>query len=285
MISRAELQYVNDFARNVPYPGDDYAYDVMEKLKLAFNLYNEKYQDKKYSLILSNGEEINFTILPRNLCHMLGIDYKNLTSLPMEDIKENVLGIAGDESASSYSVLSKVIEKYEEVINNDRVPSNYKILNYYKILIKSSIFTKLSDFTSFNFGCINFNKEEFNNNIPGTFKPNSSKFIFTPSDDALIPYYMMGMTEDSGTNMFVPETLFATPDFLNFFVNQELVVPIQLLINDNQNLSKLIATPEEKLNILKMYRSIIQGYQTNSYINIYNDYETTLRESVLKKRL
>ena len=283
MISKAELQYVNGYARNVPYPGDDYARNVLDKLIKSFNLYQDKYQDKRYSLILSNGEEMEFAILPKNICHMLGIDYKNIISDPMKQTRDTVLNIGPYDATSSFEVLSKIIDRADEVIKNDRLFSNYKLLNYYKILIRCSIFMKLSDFKDFNFGCINFDKETYENIIQRSFGPNSSKFIFTPSDDALIPYYMMGLKKDNESSLYVPETLFATPDFVNFFINQELLVPIQLLINDNEMFSKIISSPEEKLNILKMYREIIRGYQTNSFINIYNDYETTLREMSLKK--
>lgn len=285
MISKTELQYVSGFARNVPYPGNEYAKMVMDKLIEAYNIYEEKYRDKNYSLILSNGEEFEFSILPKNLCHMLGIDYKNIISDPMRIIKEDVLDIGPFEQTSSFDILSRIIERKEEVIKNDSNCHNYKLLNYYKILIKSSIFAKLSDFTSFNFGCINFSKYTFQNSTNKSFAPNSTKLIFTPSDEALIPYFMIGMMPDNGGNVYIPETLFATPDFQNFFINQELVVPIQLLINDKENLSKIVATSEEKLNILKMYRSILQSYKTNSFINIYNDYETVLKNDVIRKKL
>ena len=254
MISKVELQYVNKYARQVPYPGDNYAMDVMDKLIKAFNLYKDKYQDKTYSLILSNGEEFEFAILPKNLCHMLGIDYKNIISEPMLETRENVLDMRFNDQVTSYDLLMKILDKADEVIKNDSIKSNYKLLNYYRILIKCSIFMKLSDFKSFNFGFINFDKMILFNSTEKVFKPNSTKIIFTPSDDALIPYYMMGMVHDNIDNIFIPETLFASPEYVDFFINQELVLPIQLLINDNDNFSKIIATPEEKLNILKMYK-------------------------------
>jgi hypothetical protein len=95
---------------------------------------------------------------------------------------------------------------------------------------------------------------------------------------------MMGLKQDNGTNIYVPETLFAPTDFKSFFMNQELLLPIQMLINDNQILSKNIATAEEKLNLLKLYKSIINTYNTNSTINIYNDYETIIRELIINKK-
>ena len=285
MISNIELNYVTGYARSVPFPGVEYAKMVMDKLANAYNIYEEKYRDKNYSLILSNGEEIQFTILPKNLCHMLGVDYKNIISEPMTGTRENILDIKPYCQTSSFDILSRIIERSDDVIKNDSDYYNYKILNYYRILIKCSIFTKLSDFTSFNFGFINFDKETYENTTNKTFSPNSSKFIFTPSDEALIPYFMMGLKQDIDSKIYIPETLFAAMDFIDFFINQELLLPIQLLINDNQNLSKIIATSSEKLNILKLYKSIIQGYQTNSFINIFNDYETMLKNDIITKKL
>ena len=285
MISNVELNYVAGYARSVPFPGLDYARMVMNKLIQAYNIYEEKYRDKNYSLILSNGEEIEFSILPKNICHMLGVDYKNIISDPMTRTREEVLDINSYSQITSYDVLRRIIERADDVIQNDSNYYNYKLLNYYRILIKSSIFAKLSDFTSFNFGFINFDKNIYENATNKVFNPNSNKFIFTASDEALIPYFMMGLKLDENSNTYVPETLFAATDFIDFFINQELLLPIQLLINDNQNFSKIIATSEEKLNILKLYKSIIQGYQTNSFINIFNDYETVLRNNSMQKKI
>ena len=282
MISNTELQYVSNYARYAPYPGDEYASAVLDKLTQAYNIYESKYRDKNYSLILSNGEEMQFSILPKNLCHMLGIDYKNIISDPMIPVREEVLDISSTESTTSFEVLSRIIERKEEVLKNDSNPDNYRLLNYYRILIKSSVFAKLSNFTSFNFGCINFDKEVYATNANKTFAPSSNKLIFMPSDEALIPYFMIGMTQDNGGQLYVPETLFASTNYIDFFNNQELLVPIQLLINDKETLSKIVATSEEKLNVLKLYRSILQSHHINSFVNIYNDYETVLRNDSLK---
>ena len=48
-----------------------------------------------------------------------------------------------------------------------------------------------------------------------------------------------------------------------------LLLPIQILINDEENLSKNIATNEEKLRLLRLYKSLIEIYKTNSSINIF----------------
>lgn len=149
-------------------------------------------------------------------------------------------------------------------------------------MIKCAIFFKLSNFSDFDFGCINFSKETYENNTGDTFNPQSTKFFFTPSDEAITPYFMMGIkkTED---NIYIPETLFASPEYWKFFLGQELVLPVQILINDQESLLKLQATPEEKINLLNMYNSIIMSYNTGSYINIFNDYQNMLRENKQKR--
>ena len=216
MISKAELQYVNNNAKSAPFPGVDYARMVINRLMVALSIYEDKYRNKNYSLILSNGEEIQFSILPKNLCHMLGIDYKSITSEYMTSTRESVLNLTSSTYLSSYEILSRIISNREEVIANDSQYGNNKLLNYYKILVKSSVFSKLSNFTSFNFGCINFDKETYNAHTGKCFNPMSTKFLFTSSDEALIPYFMIGMTKDNGGDLYVPETLFATPDYIDF---------------------------------------------------------------------
>ena len=283
MISKKELQYVGDYARRVPYPGDDYARSVIEKLSKSMDIFKQKYDGKKYSLILSNGEEFSFEIQGKNLAHLLGVDYKGLTSEYMKPVLENVLGFDINEQLNSYAVLSRIIENGDEVIKNDKDGSN-KILNYYKLMVKTSCFDKLSDFNDFNFGCINFEKEHFENVSGKDFLPSSTKFIFSQNDEALIPYCMMGLKQDNYSDNMIPETFMAPINFSDYLVNQELLLPIQMLINDDQNLSKIIATPEEKIRILNLYKSLIQIYNTNSYINIFNDYETVLRENLVKRK-
>jgi len=96
---------------------------------------------------------------------------------------------------------------------------------------------------------------------------------------------MMGIKkiENETNSVYVPETLFASLEYRKFFLKQELVLPVQILINDKQNLSKLQATNEEKLNLLNIYNSIVTAHNTNSNINIFNDYQNMLRENKQKK--
>lgn len=113
MISNAELQYVNSYARYAPYPGKDYAINVMDSLQEAYNLFMKIYNDKRYSLILSNGEEIDFEIQSKNLCHMLGIDFQNLRSEAMEYTMDEVLGFSSYNKPTSIDLLTRIIDRAE----------------------------------------------------------------------------------------------------------------------------------------------------------------------------
>lgn len=283
MISKAELKYVNKYARHVPYPGNSYAISVIEELSKAFQVYEKDYKSKEYNFIFSNGEEINFQIFTKNLAHLLGIDFKNIISEQMRETCENVLGLCNYEEKNSFDVLKRIIERADEVIKNDSNPKNKKILNYYKVMIKSIAFTKLTKFDQFNFGCINFDKSFYEQKTNTLFTPQSSKLLFTPSNEAITPYFVMGIVPEA-TNIYIPETIIAPENFEDFITNQTLLIPIQVLVSDNFNLNKIKATSEEKLQLLNMYKGMLIQYKTNSFIDIYNDYENILKENQEKTK-
>lgn len=284
MISKQELQYVSNYARDIPFPGEDYAYDVINRISESLLIFKKKYEGKRYSLLLSNGEEICFEIKSKNLAHLLGIDYKTIsTDINMQPLLNNVLEFNNIDKINSYAVLSRIIDNGDLVIENDANNVN-KFLNYYKIMVKTSCFNKLSDFNEFNFGVINFNKDIYENNFGNRFLPNSTKFVFSQNDEALIPYCMMGLKNDNGMDIMIPETFMAPTNFKDFLFQQELVLPIQLLINDDKSLSKLVATSKDKIRILNLYKSLIFQYNTESLVDIFNDYETILRKDCASKR-
>ena len=238
-------------------------------------MFNEVYLDKEFNFTFSNGEEINFELFSRNLAHLLGIDFKNLTSEHMKETVEKILGLVYYDEKNSFNILKKIIERADDVVKNDSNPQNPKIMNYYKSMIKSAIFMRLSQFDKFNFGCINFNKDFYNATGDNSFAPQSTMLLFTQSNEALTPYFMMGIKKEEN-GKYIPETLFAPINFADFFRQQELVLPTQILACTNFELNKMAATNEEKLHLLNLYKSIIGTYGTESYINIFNDYENLL---------
>ena len=134
MVSKKELEYVNLRARQVPFPGKNYACDVMDSLIRSVETYEKNYQGKEYNFIFSNGEEIPFNILDKNLAHLLGIDFKTLSSDAMHSTTEKVLDYRAFQDGGTYKLLKKIIERADEVIKNDSSSNNYRILNYYSIL-------------------------------------------------------------------------------------------------------------------------------------------------------
>ncbi len=192
MISKKELSYVTNLARYAPFPGKDYAIKTMDSLISSYNLFLSDYQNKTHNLIFSNGDEIEFGILDKNIAHLLGIDCTNLKSAPMEETMKNVLGLNQQEYIGTHNILKAIINRAEDVVNNDSNPYNYKILNYYKILIKSIIFSKISNFENFDFGCINFRKPEDSQEKNISYMDGCEKILFTESNEAITPYFMMG---------------------------------------------------------------------------------------------
>lgn len=309
MISKKELGYISGWANRVPYPGDDYAEEAMEKLKQAEKLFKEIYANNKYNITLSNNEEIELEIKEKNLAHMLGIDFKNLSQDLFADFRKNVLDIAPEEYLNSYTLLQRIIENSDKVINYDKTSDYLKILNYYKVSVKSDILFKLGNIADFKFGCINFDKNEFlkNSNVPN-YNSNSTKFLYVPSEEPVSPYFLMGILDSSIVTKnyyqeenndesydeneliiknypYIVETSIAPDNIKPYFQNQEVVIPTQILKDTNKELIKINATPAQKKALLKEYHSIITEYGLNNRINIYSDYLSMLSQEEKTKKL
>lgn len=288
MITKKELDYVSGWANKVPYPGVAYAEKTVEKLKECFKEFNNFYANKKYDITLSNGEEFLFEILDKNLCHILGVDYKNINSEYFDEYREDVLKLYG--SPKSYELLTAIINNLEDVLRYDfdRYDKNGRVLNYYRIMVKCSIFEKLSDFSRFNFGVINMNKDIFERVTGKNISSNSEKFLYVQSNEAQAPYFMMGILKDSEKNSersnvdepysYATETLIAPQNHQDFFNHQMVTIPTQILIIDDKSMDKIEATSAEKIALLNQYKTIINSAHLPNKINIYSDYETMLAE-------
>lgn len=283
MITLNELKYVNAWTSKCPYPGIEYATLAAKKLVESYEDYNEHYLNKGYSVILSSGEQFDFEIYNKNICHMLGIDYKNLTGEYFEKFRSEILGVSS--SIKSYDLLKAIIDNIDEVLKYDE-KTNGKVLNYYKLMIKSSIFEKLTDFSRFNFGVLNFNKDKY----PSTANFKSTKFLYVQSNEIVAPYFMMGILNDTkpgeGTedeNMFAVETLFAPNKPHEFFMSSEAAIPTQIQIDTGEKLIKKEATASEKLALLNQYKLIISTYNLPNNLNISGDYEAILADAASKR--
>jgi len=305
MISKKELGYISGWANKVPFPGNDYAEETMEKLKQAEKLFKEIYANNKYNITLSNNEEIELEIKEKNLAHILGIDFKNLSQDLFADFRKDILDISPEEYLNSYTLLQRIIENSDKVINYDKTSDYLKILNYYKVSVKSDIISKLGNLANFKFGCINFDKNEFlkNANVDH-HNSNSTKYLYVPSEEPVSPYFLMGILPNRSYSQdekidetydeneivinnspYIIETSIAPIDTKSYFQNQEVVIPTQILKDTNKELTKINATPSQKKALLKEYHSIITEYGINNRINIYSDYLSMLSEQEQVKKL
>ena len=278
MITLKEMQFIESWASRIPMPGEDYSKSVIDAMNLSYKKYKEKYQGKEYTFIFSNGEEINFEILPANLCHLLGIDYNNIKGEYFDDYRRDILNMESS-NFTSFELLESILEHSDKIIQLDNDPNNkIKILNYYKTQIKCNIFDKISDFENFNFAAINYDPQD------GKFDYENQKMLFIPSNEILFPYFMMGLKLSNNTQdkesirKFFASTLLAPQDPKKYFENQEVMIPTKIFINDILSLNTYNASAEDKIKILTMYKAIIHKYGIGSCLNISGDYESMLNE-------
>jgi len=297
MITLRELNYVSSWASKAPYPGVAYAEGAAKKLIASVDAYEQFYKNKEYDLILSNGEQFSFEIAPMNLCHMLGVDYKNLSGDYFREFREDVLKMY--TPPRSYDLLKGIIEHIDDVLKYDEERSG-KILNYYRIMVKCSIFEKMSNFSKFNFGVINFDKEAYEHSSSGIYHGNAEKFLYVQSNEQVCPYFMMGILptkdrfdnsdsieerffeeknekdEDGKNKDYVVETLFAPTNVRDFFCNQIVSIPTQILTTTTDAMIKKEATPANKIALLNQYKAIVTEYGIPNNIDIYSDYMAML---------
>lgn len=211
---------------------------------------------------------------------MLGVDYKNLSSEYFDDFRDTILGVSG--TIQSYSLLEKLIEKMDDVLEYDYKNGGI-IFNYYRIMIKCSIFETLSDFSRFNFGVINFNKQLYD----GIFNGNTEKFLYVQSNEAVCPYFMMGILPDNKSSSFdvkyAVETLIAPSMHRDFFKDQEVVIPTQIITTTSDQMIKKEADPNEKLALINQYNAIVSELSIPNKLNIFGDYQAMLVEDSKKR--
>ena len=283
MISRKELQYVDLWANKIPMPGYEYSMKVLNEIKKAYEFYNEVYKGKEYTFILSNSQEITFEVLSKNLCHMLGIDYKNITNEYFDQYRFEAFG--SSEQLSSYELVQAIVENMEKVAELDNDPANRaKAINYYKSAVKCAILRSFSDFKKFNFSVIDY-FDRSDEAIEQERDYTNFKYLFVPSNEALAPYFMMGINKNEGENNHYVTTLIAPSNPKTIFDGQEVAIPTQIFVATSDNLTKINATPEEKIQLLTIYSNIVNMYGINNMINIYGDYAAMLNDMTNVKTL
>lgn len=278
MISRKELNYVDAWENKVPYPGADYSEQTMDDLVKCLHLFQTEYLNRIYNVTFSNNEEIEFQILEKNICHMLGINYKNLVGEYFEAYRRDILGLCPTSSYSSYDIINAIAENKDKILERDEKCKKTKAINYYRVAVKCAIFKKLADLSAFNYGCINFDKNTYMIECPERpIASNSTRFLYTPSDEVISPYYMMGLKqEEPESESYIVETLISPENVARLFKSQEVVIPTQIITDNDGELLKKQATPAEKIKLIKDYQALVYQYGLKSNLNIYGDYISQL---------
>lgn len=276
MVSKKELEYINLWAHKTPFPGVEYAKETLDELEKCVNLFYQEYYNRRYNIVFSNNEEIEFEILEKNLCHMLGIDYTNLKGEYFDLYRQDLLRMTS-KIFPSFELLESIVANRDRIVADDDERCSNKAINYYKVAIKCAIFRKLADLSAFNYGCINFDKSLSEKLYPNiTFRPNSTRLLYTPSDESVSPFCMMGLKNTLEDETYFVETLFMPIMPKTLFDGQEVVIPTQIITDDNGILRKKQATVEEKLKLLKDYQSFVIANNLPNCINIYGDYISML---------
>jgi len=267
MISLKELRYVGAPAYKAPFPGEEYASQTLDSMVEVFSKYEEKYRKKDYSVVFSDASEMNFEILDANICHMLGIDYSALLNGYYDKFLKDVLGIDRTlERITSYGLVESLLNNKEKLIDYDSTTTN-RALNYYKARIKCAIFDKISDFENFNFIKLDTG--------------NASKLLITFSNEVNCPYFCIRLTptEEVLNPKYCVNSLVAPEkNTISNYFEHPASIPTQILIDDNNNLTKLVATPREKIELLNTYKNIILDYSLEDKMDITSDYVALLTE-------
>lgn len=289
MISLKELYYVDTWARKAPFPGRQYALETLENMKEMFDRYKSNYHEKNYSIIFSDTTELSFEILESNICHMFGIDFKNLMieretgEKYYETFLKEVLKLDSIKTRiTSYMVAEAIVNNYEEVARYDEESEN-RILNYYKSRVKCAIFERMSEFENFNFGKL--------------LTEDESLILYTPSNEAVCPYFLVRLCKNNKNYNFSNDDNKKNDDYcinslmapkkeeIASYFKYSAAIPTQMIIDDNKNLQKILATPKEKINMLNLYKSIITSTGNADHMDISGDYLATLAELDSKSRV
>ena len=175
-------------AKQSPISRVEYAQNALLNLIADLNTYKKYYIDTKFNISFSNNEEIVFEIMQKNLCHILGVDFKNLMTDYWKNVRQDILQIKDSTCITSFYFLEKFLENYDRVLEFDEHTDRNKILNYYKVSIKSQIFQKFGNLLTSNFGCINFNNETYEANAQKR-SPGVDKFFYFNSDEIVSPFF------------------------------------------------------------------------------------------------
>ncbi len=286
MLTNVELDYMTK-RNDIPYPGDNYSLEALKEVKAALIEFKNHYESRTFDIEFSNGDNIVFEIQSMNLPHMLGMEFQNVIASG-DDIAKKLLP-KDTNKVTAFGILSGIVENPEQAIEVNRQLHN-RLFNFYRLKGRAEIFQQFSAFYNFNFGCINYDKDNANKNGFNT-NMRSDRFLFVDSNSIKVPYYMMGLKrlDESGERLCI-ETLFANTSQDKMFRDQTISYPINVNINDGKNLIQKEADYSTKLNILKKLKGIETqtGAKVESYYDQVMSYSKLARleeKKVLEKKL
>lgn len=271
MITLKELSNVNKYPRLAPFPGEEYAKEAFARMQEQLRLYETYFKGKEYSIIFSDGEEIDFKILEKNICHMLGIEYNNffMDGDYYNYFLSNVLNI--NTKPTSYEWAKFILDAWEDVINYDKCSNGPRAINYFKCKIKCSIFEKLFELEEFNFGKLQ--------------TTDGTKLLYTQSNEPISPYFCIRLkqedcSEPTDNSSYIINSLLAPLiNELELYFKEEASIPTQIMVDNNNTVSRKEATPQQKIYLLNQYKSIILGCNGTNNLNIYGDYIASLSQA------
>ena len=86
----------------------------------------------------------------------------------------------------------------------------------------------------------------------------------------------MGIKKEEFVDSYIVETLMAADNPIKFFNSQEVIIPTQVLTDNNGILDKNVATSVEKIKLIREYQNIINEYNIPNNLNIFGDYFSKL---------
>lgn len=265
MFNTRELE--NAVSKTPPYPGYEYTQKALDELEIALGIYFDYYNNKKYNISLSNGEEISFIIAATSIGHMFGLDTAKIKTV----LSENGLI---DGRIGPMHLLKYIIDNKEEVLKlNEKIGNS--LLNPFRIRVRCEAFRRFSNFSDMDFGCLHYDKDIAS--LKGyKIQMRAKQFLFTESNDDNAPYYMMGIAYDENTNNAYIETLFADIDSEKMFNNQLITFPLAVTTETVETFTRHESSVERRQLTFRNLSHISQKYNCRfdysaDYIRMLSD--------------
>ncbi len=219
-ISREDLilSHNSNYKFEINYPGDDKMKEVLENLKEQLQNYKENHIDYDYKILLSSGEEVNFTFVKKNLAHLFGVDSQAIKDT---DYLQKQLKI---ERLHSFKILELLTEDPTCAIAFNKKYDG-KLLNPYRIKARTEAMRNISEIQDMNFFVINHDKEISTT----TSALNSNKIIVRKHEGRNYDYSMLTIVDKEELKYLESIFLSSTKDYK--FKKQKVAIPIEMSIS------------------------------------------------------